>query len=289
MISEKELIPVNMGKNINIREGDYYCNIYGDIFSTKQGKLKKLKSYRKTLKGKYTGYLGIKLYNAQGISKMLLVHRVIAESFIRRFFPYVSDSEISSMDVDHIDFDCSNNNLYNLRFLVKKEHRSRKKTNLEYVNKNRVNSILKLYFIDKIPITKLSEKFNMSEKRLSSWMSSDYAINWCKENKLVYFFRERNKMVVKDDEYTGNITYDSWSDDLKEKIYDLYFRKGLNLLQISKKLHKIYNGVSYIAKTVGAKKFCFHNNLEYFERYGNTEKRFTEEEIKNDIEKSASK
>lgn len=96
-------------------------------------------------------------------------------------------------------------------------------------------------------------------------------------------------MISKDDEYTGNITYDSWSDDLKEKIYNLYFRKGLNLLQISKKLHKIYNGVSYIAKTVGAKKFCFHNNLEYFERYGNTEKRFTEEEIKNDIEKSASK
>lgn len=287
MIREEELLPINMGKRFTFKSGDYYCNLKGEVFSKKRGTLKKLKPGFKFIRGAKRKYYSYKLYDTFGIHRIFTGHRIVAESFIRRFYPYITDEEISMMDVDHMDFNPSNNNISNLRFLKKEDHRKIKRNDLKFVNKNKVDIIMKKYFIDKIPSSEIRKLYNIGWSRLKKWFSSNYAKDWCKRNNVPYFTRERNIIVLDENSnYKGNITYDSWDESLIEKIHELYFKKGLNVLKVSKIVHKVYNGVSYHLKTIKAKEYCYNNNLEYYERYGNKERRYTREELKKEIERS---
>lgn len=92
---------------------DYYVDTNGNVYSTKSGKLKKLKPWLDS-KGRY---LMVSLCNNNEIKKYL-VHRLVAQTFI-------CNTDETKGTVDHIDNNPRNNKLENLRWLSQKENTKR--------------------------------------------------------------------------------------------------------------------------------------------------------------------
>ena len=87
---------------------DYFIDMYGNIFSDKFGKMKKLKTNLVN-----NGYFAVRLYkNGKHYDKK--VHRLVAETFL-------PNPENKSC-VDHIDRNCTDNRLENLRWVTRSEN-----------------------------------------------------------------------------------------------------------------------------------------------------------------------
>lgn len=88
---------------------EYFASEDGDIYSMKSGKIKKLSPF-KSQSGK--GYYSIALTNEKGQLKKVLVHRVIAITFI--------PNPDNLPEVDHKDNDIWNVKSSNLRWVTRK-------------------------------------------------------------------------------------------------------------------------------------------------------------------------
>ena len=82
----------------------YYVSVCGKVLSAKFGKKRILKQTLTT-----RGYLFVNLWT-NGICKNMLVHRLIAMTFLANF-------NVPGLVVDHKDHDRTNNNLHNLRMV----------------------------------------------------------------------------------------------------------------------------------------------------------------------------
>ena len=99
----------------------YYATVDGEIYSTRQNKLHKLKPQRVTKSKK--GYWAVRLFaqpdspNYKEKGKMCYIHRLVWETF--------SGEIPDNMQIDHIDTDTSNNNLNNLRCVTGRENKKK--------------------------------------------------------------------------------------------------------------------------------------------------------------------
>lgn len=91
-------------------------------------KEKELKSLRQN-----NGYYAVNLYK-NGNSKILLIHRLVAETFIEK--------PIGKNVVNHIDYDTSNNSVENLEWTTQKENLAHSKENIvkAYLKKRMSNT-----------------------------------------------------------------------------------------------------------------------------------------------------
>ncbi len=88
----------------------YYIDEKGNVFSNKTGSLKKLNPFRDT-KGRY---LMIRLIRNDGVRKSLLVHRIVAETFI--------PNPDNLPEVNHKDNNPGNPKVENLEWTTRKRN-----------------------------------------------------------------------------------------------------------------------------------------------------------------------
>lgn len=84
----------------------YAVSAHGIVFDTKRGKIVPSHPNRKG------GYLAVKLYNNEGIRKTCYVHRLVAMTYL--------PNPDNLPEVNHIDFDTTNNDVSNLEWISKK-------------------------------------------------------------------------------------------------------------------------------------------------------------------------
>lgn len=94
----------------NVKSVDRYVNHPQKGYSFKKGKTLS-KSYSKK-----TGYFSVSLYK-NGICKTFLVHRLVAKAF-----PEICGKMFEHCEIDHIDTNRKNNNVYNLRVCTRNEN-----------------------------------------------------------------------------------------------------------------------------------------------------------------------
>lgn len=87
------------------------------------GSIKRLDTGVQVAQYNLNGYLYVSLKNPAGKHTMRLVHRLVAMAFID--LPAGTDED--SMTVDHIDFDPTNNDVSNLRWITHSANCARKK------------------------------------------------------------------------------------------------------------------------------------------------------------------
>lgn len=83
----------------------YFIDRNGNIYSNKRGKLKKLSPFLDTRKK----YMMIRLQSNKGVRKGFLIHRLVAEHFLKNPNNY--------RDVHHKDNNPQNNNVDNLEWI----------------------------------------------------------------------------------------------------------------------------------------------------------------------------
>lgn len=88
---------------------NYYVDEEGNIYSTKYKKLRRLKPYLDSKKN----YLTVTL-SRNGINYKRLVHRLVAEAFL--------DNKLNYLEVNHIDYNTTNNNVSNLEWCNRKQN-----------------------------------------------------------------------------------------------------------------------------------------------------------------------
>jgi hypothetical protein len=132
----------------------YIVSKNGKIFKYKDGKINELKNYNNGI-----GYQMVSL-KINGKYKLHYVHRLVAKSFL--------DNPNDLIEVNHIDFDKSNNNLSNLEWCTRKQnvshYHSSKFKDIKYERKVKNFCVIKqLYSID---FYKYSKKWRLRIKTI---------------------------------------------------------------------------------------------------------------------------
>lgn len=105
-------------KNIKGFEGLYQVSEYGDIFALEKqvampnGGFKTIKAHKPKINITHKGYHKVMLTNKLGVRKGFYVHRLVALNFIGE----------SNLQVNHKDFNKTNNNILNLEFVTNTEN-----------------------------------------------------------------------------------------------------------------------------------------------------------------------
>lgn len=151
---------------------DYYITEDGEIFSSKRGRLKKLKSKIDTSR-----YLRIGLRDNNGKERKYLVHRLVALTYI----PNPCNLDY----VNHIDGDKLNNSVSNLEWCSFQEnmshaYRTGLKTNLGMNNGRTIlnEDIVKDIYLDLVEgkrVCDIAEKYGVSRSCISKIKKKD---NW---------------------------------------------------------------------------------------------------------------
>ena len=89
---------------------DYYIHVRGDVWSTKTGRLQKLKPGAR----KKEGYLFVVLTDKHGKKKSWSVHHLVASTFIR--------PRRNTEEINHIDRNAFNNCVDNLEWCTREEN-----------------------------------------------------------------------------------------------------------------------------------------------------------------------
>ena len=193
---------VDMGRNepygeryIVTNEGKIYSNL--DAFKRTRDDLIEL-----YIEIEKKGYKKVKLYDLNGKSHMRRIHRIVMESFTRHLVkPHFDDIDFPLyFTVDHIDGNCGNNNLKNLRWLSYEKNTSVKKGSYTYWSNEFMTAICELYFIERLSVSRISRILKKSQETISSFLHGDvhpgFVKDWCDKNgfeyKLDVFSKNRN-------------------------------------------------------------------------------------------------
>ena len=162
-------------KEIKGYEGLYQVSNLGRIKSLKLNKEKILTPH---ITGKNRLYINLR---KEGKTKKLQVHVLVAEAFI--------GERPEGYDICHIDGDCLNNKLSNIRYDTRNQnsidyYRQGKKAPNGKLSIEQVLEIRKLYNTGKYKQWELAEKFNVSNMNISlivtrktySWLNDDGTI-----------------------------------------------------------------------------------------------------------------
>lgn len=219
------IIPLNV-KNFQ-HSGKYFVNINsGEILSIKRnGSMKKL--YEDIFRG---GYRKVKLYDSEGNSRMFWVHRLVLESWLSFTLPedILKNLDMRKYTVDHIDFQGHNNKISNLRLMSRFSNTGRKKNPLSY---NKKIYCFEKYFKDHVSIRNIAQEIHVSENVISRCLKSQLANEWCLENGVEFF--TRNKSILKTT--THEDILGSISQKERNKIKEMY-SENIPVKDISRKL-----------------------------------------------------
>jgi|SouAtlMetagenome_1021521.scaffolds.fasta_scaffold46389_1 hypothetical protein len=168
----------------------YFASNFGNIYSEKTGKMKKMKPG----KDKKTGYLKVCLYKDGKSYK--LVHRLVCETFLKK----IKDKPF----VDHINRIKTDNRLENLRWVNGREN------NINTGISNRNTSGTKGVCFRKTTKTWCASIYIESNKMKQKYFKTkECAIKWRSEMEQKYYKIEE----VKEDEYPGR----NWRDEGEAK------------------------------------------------------------------------
>ena len=101
-----------MKKEIKGYEGLYQVDTEGNVFSVRKSKGRRIRQLRPDPNS--AGYLRVILYDANGNAKKHFIHRLVAQTFIKN--PKNKD------EVNHIDFNKTNNAVSNLEWCTHAEN-----------------------------------------------------------------------------------------------------------------------------------------------------------------------
>lgn len=94
--------------------GRYYINEKGEVFSLFSKYGKRTRPLKLTPQARKDGYLQIRLRDEKGMSRMFLVHRIVAMTFIPNKFELP--------EVNHKDGDKTNNSVENLEWTTRSDN-----------------------------------------------------------------------------------------------------------------------------------------------------------------------
>ena len=161
---------------------DYYCDENGYIYSMKSGELKKLKPW---LDGKHN-YLMLSLKRDDGLLKKVLVHRIIAKTYI--------PNPKNLPEVDDIDNNPQNNRVENLQWITRKDNLER---SYKTMSPNRNHNGCDLYkngefvkhFVSITAACKYAEA-NFGSRRYQLERNL-----WCKDIKIIPYKKTRKNLA----------------------------------------------------------------------------------------------
>lgn len=155
-----------MRMSIKGYEGKYNVTIDGRIFSLNYNNTGKEKELKQRTNKKGRAYVNLSI---NGKYTSLMVHRLVAETFIQRNDLF--------LEVNHIDGDKSNNNVSNLEWISRKENIKHGVKNnlfpLEFKNakcklsNKQVIEIREKYIPLKYSMSMLAHDYNVSKKTIS--------------------------------------------------------------------------------------------------------------------------
>lgn len=163
----------------------YFVDKNGKVFNTKiSNKPKELKSYP----NKNTGYHQVVLRNGVDKPKCVYVHRLVAEAYI--------DNKLNLPEVNHIDYNKSNNSVSNLEWVTRKQNISHR--NIIPREKQVIDNIIKDKVLLQNGIT-LYKKIGRLESLSKYWNTSNttskkilkkYKIEIYKRNLIPVYIKE---------------------------------------------------------------------------------------------------
>lgn len=106
----------------------YAINKNGDIISLYYNSTSNF--YKNVSTTKEKGYIRVKLINDKGVRKNILVHRLVAETFIPNPNNYV--------EINHKDYNRANNSVDNLEWCTKSYNMRYSSCNRHYTNPNKI-------------------------------------------------------------------------------------------------------------------------------------------------------
>lgn len=139
---------------------DYYVTEYGDVYSTKRNKIKKLKSSPNN-----SGYLGVSLYK-NDVCHPTAIHRIVATTFI-------SNKELDK-SVNHKDGNKLNNHFSNLEFMSCQDNITHAIKNGLFNNRGSRNACSKLKENDVIEILGM-----LKNKESKTYIGRRYGVTAC--------------------------------------------------------------------------------------------------------------
>ena len=169
----------------NLKPINGYCGYYidenGNIYSSKSGTIKQLIPYETK-----HGYMMIGLINDFGIRKKVLIHRIVAETFIK--------NPNHLPEVDHIDNNPQNNRVENLQWITRKGNLKRSyKTMSPIRNYNKCD----LYKGDKY-IKSFKSITAACKYAQEQYGSKRYQLEknlWCKDVKIIPYKKTRKNLA----------------------------------------------------------------------------------------------
>lgn len=169
--SDKYFVNIDTGKILSVRKNGSLKELYEDIFRG--------------------GYRKVKLYNSNGVSRMFWVHRLVIESWLSFTLPeeILKNLDMRKYTVDHIDFQGHNNKISNLRLMSRFLNNGRKRNPLTY---NKKIHCFEKYFRDVVSIRNISKELHVSEEVISRCLKSKMANDWCEENDVEFFTRNKS-------------------------------------------------------------------------------------------------
>lgn len=219
------IIPLNI-KNFQ-HNGKYFVNIEsGEILSIRENGLMK-KLYEDTFRG---GYKKVKLYAIDGSVRMFWVHRLVIESWLFITLPEEIYSEIdfSRYTVDHINFNPSDNNVFNLRLMTNFQNNSRKKCKL---SKEEIHRCYKMYFLEGLSILRIAKLMKADKSVISKILKTKDADIWCKQNNVPFYASIGNGVIFRSYEELLN----SVPEYIRKEIKDLFKKGSMSVKKISMK------------------------------------------------------
>lgn len=280
----KVIIPMDLGPNYE-HNGRYSIGLDGILYSNANGYLKPIKGANDG-----NGYLKVKLYLADGRMFGTRIHRIIAETVTRTYFPHLLEEyDLDGWTVDHIKSEeKTNNSIKNLRWLNGYLNSFRKKRNYYMWEKEVLELVYRKYFIQGESMRTIALEMKKGYEQISKALRLKDALKWCKDRGITYAIKQQNatlyekdveffdpdkvweKQITKKKSITDNkkIDYekrlkDNIPKETREKIFDMSFRQGYGILNISKEVHVSQHYISYLLKSEMAHKWCKRNKVNY--------------------------
>lgn len=184
---------VSFGPSILLGE-NYYVTKTGEVYR---------KGSNKPLKGTpdSKGYLKVKLYDLYSKPHTKRIHRIVLESFTRKWLkPCMDNASIGpDIQVDHINGIVDDNRLENLRWVTNDVNAANRASSYHLWDKGFKDKICSLYFEKHKSIIEITNVVRKSRPTISAFLRGHIlpgeAEAWCVKNNVPYYIRTTTEII----------------------------------------------------------------------------------------------